>query len=147
MTVSAIIANIRGLFPEQMTESTVIRRIIAKDPSLTGKNRKEEKKMQSKKTAEAKEAKEAAREYLDVTSYEILRAKEGQGGRVWVDMKINGIALYGFQVVPRKDGSGDFLAWPSYKGSDGKYYNSAFAFFRQETEKSLLAAIQEFIDK
>ena len=102
--------------------------------------------MQSKKSAEAqKEAKE--REYLNVESFEIIRAREAQKGRVWADLKINGISIYGFQVVPRNDGSGDFLSWPSYKGSDGKYYNSAFAYIRPETQTSILQAIQAKLDE
>ena len=102
--------------------------------------------MQSKKTAE-KKAEEKERTYLDLQSFEVLRAREGQAGRVWVDLKLNGISIYGFQVVPHKDGSGEWLSWPSYKGSDGKYYNNAFAFFRSEDEKALLQAIQDKLDE
>ncbi len=100
--------------------------------------------MQSKKTAEA-EPKE--RDYLKIESFELGRVTEGKGGVVYFDAKINGLSIHGMKVVPRKDQSGDFIAWPSEKGADGKYYSVVFAFLNPETEKSILQMIQEKLDE
>lgn len=91
-------------------------------------------------------AAEQEREYLNVESFELLRAKAVRGGVVFFDAKINGLTVYGMKVVPLKDGSGDFIAWPSYKGQDGEFHNNVFAWLRPETTESILKAVQEKID-
>ena len=99
------------------------------------KSNKEEKKEQ--KTVET----------LKLESFELRRATEGKGGVVYFDAIINGIYVYGMKVVPLRDGSGDFVAWPSQKGADGNYYNVVYAKFDPETEKSILKAVQEKLDE
>ena len=86
-------------------------------------------------------------EILKLESFQLRRATEGKGGVVFFDAVINGITVYGMKVVPLRDGSGDFIAWPSIKGADGNYYNTCFAKFDPETEKSILKAVQEKLDE
>ena len=99
--------------------------------------------MESKKQKAAEEA----REYLKIEYFELLRAKVIKGGVVFFDAKINGLTVYGMKAVPKKDGSGDFVAWPSYKAENGTFYNHVYAWLRPETEESILKAVQEKIDE
>ena len=98
--------------------------------------------MKSKKASETKEP-----EYINVESLEVIRATEGKNGVVYFDAKINGLTIYGMKVVPYRDGSGDFVAFPTQKGVDGRFYSIVYARFREETEKSILTAVQDLIDK
>lgn len=100
--------------------------------------------MQSKK---AKEQGEQEVKYLDLESFELQKVTPAKGGVVFFDAIINGLSIRGMKVVPLKDGSGDFVAWPSHKGADGKYYSDVYARFKPETEKSLLADVQEKLDE
>ena len=83
---------------------------------------------------------------LKLDSFELGKVTAGRGGVVFFDAVINGISIHGMKVIPLRDGSGDFIAWPSQKGADGKYYNVCYARFSPDTEKSLLAKIQEALD-
>lgn len=100
--------------------------------------------MKSKKTQENEQQE---RSYLELQSFELKRVKEARGGVVFFDAVINGITIYGMKIVPKKDQSGDFVAWPSTKGTDGEYHSTAFAFLRPETEQSIMAAVQEKLDE
>lgn len=102
--------------------------------------------MQSKKEIEKQQKEEAERSYLELNSFELGRVTPVKGGIVFFDAVINGLSVHGMKVVPKKDQSGDFIAWPSTKGADGKYYSVVFAWLRPETEKSMLKAIQEKLD-
>lgn len=102
--------------------------------------------MTSKKEIEKQQKEEAERSYLELNSFELGRVTPAKGGVVYFDAVINGLSVHGMKVVPRKDQSGDFIAWPSHKGADGKYYSVVFAWLRPETEKSMLNAIQEKLD-
>lgn len=99
------------------------------------------------KSNKAKEEVKNEVEILKLERFELRRATEGKGGVVYFDAVINGITVYGMKVVPLRDGSGDFIAWPSVKGADGKYYNTCYAKFNPETEKSILQAVQEKLDE
>lgn len=97
--------------------------------------------MKSKKAKEEKE-----RDYINLESFKVIRAREGKGSVVYFDAEINGLTVYGMKVVPLKDGSGDFVSFPSYKGNDGKFYNVVYASFRDDTARSILDAVQEALD-
>lgn len=66
----------------------------------------------SKEVAEEKEVK--------IFNLEVKRAKEYKN-TVFFDVDINGVMIYGCRFVEGKNG--DFVSFPSYKGSDDKYYN------------------------
>ena len=99
--------------------------------------------MKSNKTIEKEQKEQKEREYLDIQSFELFRVQEAKGGVVFFDCKINGLYVNGMKVVPLRDGSGDFIAWPSVKGKDGEYHNTVFAWLRPETVTSMLNAVQE----
>ena len=67
---------------------------------------------------ENKEVKEAK-----IYTLEVKRAKEYKD-TVFFDVEINGVMIYGCRYVEGKNG--DFISYPSYKGSDGKYYSHAY---------------------
>lgn len=70
----------------------------------------------------------------------VLRAKEYKNS-TFIDLEINGVKIYGCRYVEGKNG--DFISFPSYKGSDGKYYNYAWAELSADDVKN----IDEQIDK
>lgn len=41
-------------------------------------------------------------------------------------VKYNGITFYSCKLLRKKDGSENFVAFPSYEGDDGKYYSYVF---------------------
>lgn len=75
-----------------------------------------------------------------ISSVEVLRAKEYKD-TVFVDLKINGVAIYGCRYVEGK--KGDFISFPSHKSKDGKYYNYAYA----ELDEAMVNLIAEQIEK
>lgn len=91
--------------------------------------------------SENKEA-EAPKEEKKVTIYnlEVKRAKEYKD-TVFFDVDINGVMIYGCRYVEGKNG--DFVSFPSYKGSDGKYYSHAYI----KLDEANVALIDEQIDK
>ena len=103
--------------------------------------------MKSNKTIENEKKEMEQRDYLNLESFEILRVQEAKGGVVFFDAKINGLIVNGMKVVPLRDGSGDFISWPASKGQDGKYHNYVFAWLRDETAKSMLAAVQQKLNE
>lgn len=84
-------------------------------------------------------------DFLKLESFKLLRAREWEKGRVFFDAEINGIKIYGLQVVPGRNG--DFISFPAQKSKDGKYYNTVFFRLREETQKSMLAAVQDYLDR
>lgn len=90
--------------------------------------------------SENKEAENAKQEAAKIYNLEVTRAKEYKD-TVFFDVNINGVMIYGCRYVEGKNG--DFVSFPSYKGSDGKYYSHAYIKLG-EAEVSL---IDEQIDK
>ena len=70
--------------------------------------------------SENKEAQAAKEEAVKIYNLEVKRAKEYKNTVVF-DVDINGVMIYGCRYVEGKNG--DFVSFPSYKGSDDKYYN------------------------
>lgn len=96
--------------------------------------------MQSKKSAAEKEERK-----IEITDLVITRAIEGTKGIVFFDMKLNGVSVYGMKVVSGKNG--DFISWPSKKGADEKYYNSAWAPLTEDQEKGIMMKVQDKLDE
>ena len=89
----------------------------------------------SKRSGKAKKEKEVA-----AYDIEVVRAAD-YDDMVFFDVKINGVMIYGCRYMEGKDG--DFIAFPSKKGKDGKYYNHAWI----KLEADHVALIDEQIDK
>lgn len=56
---------------------------------------------------------------------EVTRAIEFKSGDVAFDMVVNGVTIYNCYVRQTKKGD-DFIAFPSRKGNDGKYYSYTY---------------------
>lgn len=59
----------------------------------------------------------------------VIKAKEVKEGVVNFDMTVNGLTIYGcwYREYTTKEGKeGAMITLPSYKGTDGKYYNHVF---------------------
>ena len=65
-------------------------------------------------------------EYLRRPDIKVLRAHRFGDGTETADLSINGVCIYGVTVRASRDG-GEFLAWPSKQGKDGKWYAIARA--------------------
>lgn len=70
----------------------------------------------------------------------VLRAKEFEDN-VFFDMEVNGVTIYGCRYV--EGSKGDFIAFPSKKGKDGKYYKHAYV----ELDEAMVNLIDEQLDK
>lgn len=82
----------------------------------------------------------AVEEKIPVSSVQVIRAKEYKN-TTFFDVEINGVKIYGCRYVEGKNG--DFVSFPSYKGSDGKYYSHCYI----ELDDAMVALIDEQIDK
>ena len=84
---------------------------------------------------------------LEITSsaVENVRVITGaKGDIVFFTLMLNGLKIYNCRVATGKEG--DFVSFPQYKGSDGKYYNSVYAFLKKEDQDMILTEIQEQIN-
>lgn len=95
-----------------------------------------------KNTKETKE-----REFIKLESYAVsnVRVVEGKNGDlVFFTLTLNGVTIYNMRVATGKNG--DFLSFPQTKGSNGTYYNNAYAPISDEDTKRILDDIQKEID-
>lgn len=83
-------------------------------------------------------------EFLKIQSYQIDRAKVSKDGLVRFNLTLNGVAINGCRVAEGKNG--DFIAFPSYKGSDGKYYQHVFVRLSQEDQDKILKEVEDMIN-
>lgn len=79
--------------------------------------------------------------YTKVDSFSVDRVKSFDNGGVVADLTINGIRIYGVNVVEGKDG--DFLSFPQRKGKDGKYYSIVWVALSPEDSKDILSEIEK----
>ena len=82
---------------------------------------------------------------ITVSSFNVNRVYPREDGSVFADITINGITVYGCSVRAGKNDEA-FLAWPSSKGKDGKYYKQAWAPLAQEDMDSIIMAIYNKVD-
>ena len=73
----------------------------------------------------------------------VTRAKQFKDGGVVFDMQVNGVSIYGCRVIESK--KGDFVSFPSYKGSDGKYYSHAWVKLSDEDTKAIVQQVEDMI--
>lgn len=90
-------------------------------------------------------AKKTERETIKVEAFKILRAHEFNNGNVSFDMEINGVSLYRLTVVSRKDGSGEFISYPSYE-NNGKWYNYCYLALSDEDSDKIIQAVYDNLD-
>lgn len=73
----------------------------------------------------------------------VTRAKQFKDGGVVFDMQVNGVSIYGCRVIESKNG--DFISFPSYKGSDGKYYSHVWVKLSDEDTKAIVKQVEDMI--
>lgn len=74
---------------------------------------------------------------------EVTRAKQFKDGGTVFDVVINGVSIYGCRVVEGKNG--DFVSFPAYKGSDGKYYSHAYIKLSDADTENIVKQVEEMI--
>lgn len=91
-----------------------------------------------------KETKDATAPAFKVDSFAVSRAKCWDNGGVTFDLEVNGIKVYGCRVAEGKNG--DFISFPSRKGTDGKYYNHVYIPLGEDDQKAILEAVEAAIN-
>ena len=80
---------------------------------------------------------------IDVMSFEIDRVSQYKK-TVFFDITLNGIKIYGCTVVEGK--KGDFISFPSHKGSDDKWYSIVYARLSAHDQEIILAEVEKRIN-
>lgn len=65
---------------------------------------------------------------------------------VFFNLTINGVTVYGCRVGTPKNGGDDFIAFPSHKDANGKYWNYAYAKLSEDDTKEILAAVEKEVN-
>lgn len=102
----------------------------------------------SKAKKVTKKAEQTEREYIELRSAEVknVRVVEAKkGDLVFFTAVINGVTIYNCRVATGKNG--DFISFPQYKGSDGKWYNNVYVSLTEEDSNKILELVQAEIDK
>lgn len=77
----------------------------------------------------------------------VLRANQFKDSdNIGITLEINGIKIYNAVYIDmsakKKD---DFISWPSYKGSDGNYYNYVYVSLTSEQVKDISNQIDKLL--
>lgn len=78
----------------------------------------------------------------------VLKAKEVKDGTVTFDMEVNGIKIYSCwynEYINKSGKEGTMLSFPSYKGSNGNYYNYVWFPISQEMKKDIIAQLEKLV--
>lgn len=100
-----------------------------------------------------KKSEDKAAETAQALTIEVLRVhdltKDGQEGcNIAVDLKINGVTIYGCFYREGKDKNGkdySMVSFPSHKGNDGKYYNYAYVKLTDEDVEKISQDIEKLL--
>lgn len=84
-------------------------------------------------------------EPIVVSSFAIGRVRDNGQGVPYADVTINGVTVYGCAVRATQAGEA-FLAWPTKKGQDNKFYKLAYAPLAQEDQDKIIQAIYDKLD-
>lgn len=89
------------------------------------------------------------RTFIEVRDVEVKNVRvvetQNNGDLVFFTLVLNGVTIYNCRVATGKNG--DFISFPQYKGSDGKYYNNVFVSLSDEDSANILENIQKQIDE
>ena len=66
---------------------------------------------------------------------------------VFFNLTINGVTIYGCRVGTTKNGGVDFIAFPSHKDANGKYWNYAYVKLSDADVKEILAEVEKEVNK
>lgn len=100
-----------------------------------------------------KKTEEKAAEQAQALAIEVLRAhdltKDDQEGcNIAVDLKINGVTIYGCFYREGKNKNGkdyQMVSFPSHQGKDGKYYNYAYVKLTDEDVEKISGDIEKLL--
>lgn len=82
---------------------------------------------------------------ISVSGFSIGRVHDNGYGVPYADVTINGVTVYGCAVRATQAGEA-FLAWPTKKGQDNKFYKLAYAPLTQEDQDKIIQAIYDKLD-
>lgn len=103
----------------------------------------------SKAKKATKKENQQERTFIEVRDVEVKNVRvvgtQNNGDLVFFTLVLNGVTIYNCRVATGKNG--DFISFPQYKGSDGKYYNNVYVSLSDEDSASILENIQKQIDE
>ena len=82
---------------------------------------------------------------LEVTSWEVQRARATQRGDIYFTLVLNGISINNCRVVQLSDNR-EFISFPQYKGSDNTWYNVVYARLADELQSQILDEVYDQVD-
>ena len=74
----------------------------------------------------------------------IDKVREIKGGTIMFTLITGAAYVYGCRVVEGRNG--DFIAFPSYKGTDGNYYNHCYVSLTDAEQQKILEEIDGIIN-
>lgn len=85
------------------------------------------------------------RNQMTLRDFSVNHVRQWDTGGISADLTINGVQIYGVRVIEGRNG--DFLSYPSRKGSDGKYYNHVYCDLSAEDQGKVLAEIERKLNE
>ena len=82
---------------------------------------------------------------ISVSGFSLARVRDNGSGVPYFDLTLNGVTVYGVAVRATQSGEA-FIAWPTKKGSDGKFYKLAYAPLSQEDQDKIIQAVYDKLD-
>lgn len=83
------------------------------------------------------------RTFTKVESFSVKNSREWDNGTVTTTLTLNGISIHNVRIMQTHDGNHEFLAFPSRKGNDGKYYPYVYVSLCDEDTEKIIEAIDE----
>lgn len=74
----------------------------------------------------------------------INRAKKFYNGGIVFDMEVNGVSIYNCRWVETK--GSEFVAFPSTKGKNDKYYNFAYVKLTDEETQNIKSTVMRLVN-
>lgn len=93
------------------------------------------------RTNNANAAANEERTYTKVESFSVKNSREWDNGSVTTTLTLNGITIYNVRIMQTHDNNHEFLAFPSRKGNDGKYYPYVYVSLSDEDTEKIIEAI------
>lgn len=81
------------------------------------------------------------RTYTKVESFSVKNSREWEGGAVTTTLTLNGVTIYNVRIMQTHDSNHEFLAFPSRKGNDGKYYSYVYVSLSDEDTEKIIEAV------
>ena len=76
-----------------------------------------------------------------VETWEVTNVRDTKAG-IFFTLILNGVTVNNCHVTEQKDGR-RWISLPSYKGSDGNWYNTVYFKFTDEDQSTILDAVKE----